>query len=390
VAALVIGRLLGSVRMLRAPMRRLLALLLFVFGGPLAAMSFLNPVLPVAPDPAILVDGGRYLATWTSGDRIVLRAARTLGGLASANDVVVLRSDGSGPAAHDWWAPELHRLDGRWWLYWCATTADGDDASRRVFVSGCVGDDPLTGAWEPPRQLALPIAGYAIDPTVFTVGARRYLAWSAKLPSESGAWQHICLARLNSPTSVVAPGAVVCAPDRPWERHEQPTTEGPAALVAADGTVHLMYSASAFWSDEYCLGMLTAAAGADLLDPRSWRKHPEPVLASSAEAGAYGPGHHAFFRSPDGLEDWVVFHARGEPAIGHGPERRAARAQRIAWADSRPVLGSPASLRDRLPEPSGWSDGADGAAGVLAAGAQRAGAVGAGATAVISILATGD
>src|SRR5688500_11268892 len=127
-----------------APMRTLLVLLTL---GQLAAATFLNPVLPVAPDPAIVYGDGRYFATWTLGDRIVLRAAPTLAGLGAADEVVVLRSTGDGPAAIDWWAPELHRLDGRWWLYWCATTADRDDGRRRVFVSGCVGDDPLTGTW---------------------------------------------------------------------------------------------------------------------------------------------------------------------------------------------------------------------------------------------------
>lgn len=331
-------------------MRTLLALLAL---APLSAATFLNPVLPVAPDPAIVVADGRYLATWTSGDRIVLKSAATLAGLAAAAEVVVLRSSGTGPAAIDWWAPELHRLDGRWWLYWCATTADRDDGSRRLYVSGCVGDDPLTGTWEAPRQLALPIAGYAIDPTVFSVDDRRYLAWSAKLPSETGWWQHICLAPLTAPDVVGMPGVVVCAPELPWERHEQPTTEAPAAMVR-DGAVHLVYSASAFWSDEYCLGMLTADAGADLLDPRSWRKHPQPLLVSSPDAGAYGPGHHAFFRSPDGDEDWLVFHARGTPGgQGHGPERRAALASPISWLGRLPVLGPLSRLRLPLPEPSG-------------------------------------
>lgn len=89
----------------------------------------------------------------------MLRAAGTLRGLATATDVVALRWVGKGPAALDWWAPELHRMDVRWWLYWCATTADGDDASRRIFVSGYLSADPLRGEWEAPRRLALPIAG---------------------------------------------------------------------------------------------------------------------------------------------------------------------------------------------------------------------------------------
>jgi len=319
----------------------------------LPAATFLNPVLPVAPDPAIVYGDGRYFATWTLGDRIVLRAAPTLAGLAKADEVVVLRSSGTGPAAIDWWAPELHRLDGRWWLYWCATTADRDDARRRVFVSGCLGDDPLTGGWEEPRQMTLPIGGYAIDPTVFTVGERRYLAWSAKIPSETGSWQHICLAPMTAPDVVAMPAVVVCAPDQPWERHEQPTTEAPAAMVR-DGMVHLVYSASAFWSDEYCLGLLTADADSDLLDPRSWRKQPQPLLVSSPDDSTYGPGHHAFFRSPDGGEDWLVFHARGTPGgQGYGPERRAALASPISWLDRLPVLGPLSRLRLPLAEPSG-------------------------------------
>jgi GH43 family beta-xylosidase len=99
--------------------------------------------------------------------------------------------------------------------------------------------------------------------------------------------------------------------------------------------------------------MLTAHAGADLLDPRSWAKSPIPVFWESPKAGAFGTGHGSFFRSPDGKEDWMVYHANPEAHQGCG-NHRAPRAQPFTWKpDGTPDFGRPVPLGTPLPAPSG-------------------------------------
>src|SRR5206468_1914939 len=97
----------------------------------------------------------------------------------------------------------------------------------------------------------------------------------------------------------------------------------------------------------------TAEAGSDLLDPAAWKKSPIPVFWQSPKAGAYGPGHSSFFRSPDGTEDWFLYHANTEPSRGRG-NRRSPRAQRFTWkTDGTPDFGRPIAVGVPAARPSG-------------------------------------
>jgi GH43 family beta-xylosidase len=55
--------------------------------------------------------------------------------------------------------------------------------------------------------------------------------------------------------------------------------------------------------------VLEANAGADLLNPDSWKKFDQPFFKQDPQAGVYGPGHNGFFLSPDGKENWIIYHA---------------------------------------------------------------------------------
>jgi GH43 family beta-xylosidase len=132
-------------------------------------------------------------------------------------------------------------------------------------------------------------------------------------------------------------------PELAWEKIGFDVNEAPAVLVR-NGRVFMTYSASKTDAN-YVLGMLTADASANLLDPKVWKKSPVPVFASSEQNGQYGPGHNSFTTTPDGKSDILVYHARnyrdikGDPL--HDPNRHT-RAQLIQWrADGTPDFGVP-------------------------------------------------
>jgi GH43 family beta-xylosidase len=100
------------------------------------------------------------------------------------------------------------------------------------------------------------------------------------------------------------------------------------------------------------LGMLSASTNADLLNPASWKQYPEPVFTRNDAAGVFGPGHNGFFKSPDGAEDWIVYHAKTTSAYTY--RGRTTRAQKFTWnADGTPDFGKPLPLSAILDEPSG-------------------------------------
>jgi GH43 family beta-xylosidase len=127
--------------------------------------------------------------------------------------------------------------------------------------------------------------------------------------------------------------------------------EGPEVLKH-DGKTFIVFSASHCRTSRYALGMLTYAGG-DPLESSSWVKSPEPVFESNAANKVFGPGHNGFFKSPDGTEDWIVYHAN-DMRIDGCDMGRSTRAQRFTWnADGTPNFGVPVQLGEELDGPSG-------------------------------------
>jgi hypothetical protein len=137
--------------------------------------------------------------------------------------------------------------------------------------------------------------------------------------------------------------AMLTKPDYEWEKRKYEVNEGPAFLVR-NGRIFMTFSASATNSN-YCVGLLTASADADLLDPASWTKSPEPVFKTSERTGIYGPGHNSYTTTPDGQTDIFVYHGREYRDItGHELDdpNRHTRAEVLRWkADGTPDFGEP-------------------------------------------------
>lgn len=340
---------------------------------PAPSPTFLNPVRADGADPHITYLNGQYHLIVTSGDGIDIIRAATLADLADAPALPIWR-DGTPERGFNLWAPEAHFLTGpnggRWYLYYTAGPANAGPGQQRLHVLESAGED-LLGPYRHRARLFDPDADFwAIDGTVLhRADGRFYLVYSGH-PDATDTTQNLYIAPLRDPWTLAGPRALLSAPEHPWERLGGPpaVNEGPT-VFQRDGQIFLVYSASGCWSPDYALGMLVADEGADLLDRRAWAKVPGPVFSRNDAAGVYGPGHASFFRSPDGTEDWIVYHAREAPTVGvpadTGPGR-STRAQRISWgADGLPVLGVPVPLGVRLAAPSGETvrPGAEGTGG---------------------------
>ena len=77
-------------------------------------------------------------------------------------------------------------------------------------------------------------------------------------------------------------------------------------------------------------GCVTASADGDLMSATSWKKSAQPVFKQSLENKVFAPGHNSFFKSPNGKEDWILYHANSEPGQGCG-KQRSPRAQKFTW-----------------------------------------------------------
>ena len=244
-----------------------------------ASLNIDNPIVLQRADPWIHrdADSGCYtfIGTAPEFDRIELRQACRLNDLKLAEPVVVWRKPESGPMSANIWAPELHRIDGAWYIHFAA----GDVEKRfsiRMYALSNPNDDPTSGEWKEEGQVVTHLDSFALDATSFEHRGKRYLVW-AQMDAERSYNSALWMAEMDSPVSIKPPVVLLSEPTLDWEIQGYKVNEG-AAVIARNGRVFMTYSASAT-DHRYAMGLLWADADADLLDPRSWHKSPEPVFA---------------------------------------------------------------------------------------------------------------
>ncbi|RYY09639.1 MAG: glycosyl hydrolase family 43 [Cytophagaceae bacterium] len=327
--------------------------------GASTSATFTNPLLPSGPDPWSIYHDGYYYYTNSTQNNIKLWKTKALSQLRDAPSKVVWTPPATGPNSHDIWAPELHFFRGKWYLYYAADA--GTNATHRLWVLENSSPDPTQGAWVDKGKLNDVTDRWAIDGSVFENKGQLYVVWSGWDAAVNGR-QDIYLAHLKNPWTVDSPRTLVSKPTYGWEKYgDLSSSSEPAHIDVNEGpeVIHhgrdliLVYSASACWTDYYALGALKASASADLLKASSWVKNPEPILKQSSVHGVYGTGHNSFFKSPDGTQDWILYHANPKPNQGCG-NFRSPRAQPFTWtADGWPNIGEPVAVGEPIPRPSG-------------------------------------
>jgi GH43 family beta-xylosidase len=319
-------------------------LLAMVCSKPVQAEEFTNPLIEQRADPFIYkhTDGYYYFsATVPEYDRLELRRAETIQGLTTAEAKVIWRKRDTGIMGSHIWAPELHYIDGKWYIYFAAGGAERV-WDIRTYVLECADENPLTGTWTEKGQVVTGDDKFVLDATTFEHNGTRYLVWSDDGPLTTKD-NSLYIATLSDPWTLSSEKVMISTPNHAWEKCGFWVNEGPAVLKR-NGKIFISYSASAT-DHYYCMGLLTADENSNLLDPASWTKSEEPVFKTSEETGQYGPGHNSFTVSKDGSQDILVYHARTYKKINGDPlhdSNRHTRVQAFGWNDDgTPDFGEP-------------------------------------------------
>ena len=283
------------------------ALVATLFWAPAAAASpavqYTNPLADKRADTQIYkhTDGYYYMtATVPEYDRVVLRRATTLQGLSTAAETVIWRKHSSGIMGAHIWAPEIHYIDNKWYMYFAAGATDNAWAIRMYVLEG-TGDNPLTATWTEKGQIKTGWDSFSLDASTFVANNVRYLIW-AQAESGIDTNSNLYIARMTNPWTITGSPVRIAVPTLSWEKSGSiEVNEGPT-VIQRNGRIFMTYSASATDAN-YCLGLLTASVTSNLLSASSWTKTPTPVFASNAATGQYGPGHNSFTVSDDGQSD---------------------------------------------------------------------------------------
>jgi GH43 family beta-xylosidase len=307
--------------------------------------AFDNPLILQRADPFVMrhSDGNYYFtATSPKYDEIEIRRAKTIQELNKGESKVVWHKHVKGEMGAHIWAPEMHFIDGKWYIYFAAGAAE-KVWDIRIYVLTNASADPFKGDWSECGKLKTNWESFTLDATPFAVKGVWYLVW-AQSDDKVGKGTNLYIAKMSSPTALEGKQVMLTKPELPWETIGHFVNEGPAPLIH-NGKIFLTYSASATDS-HYCMGMLTANLDSELLDPKSWAKSSQPVFTTNEANGIFGPGHNSFTTTPDGKTDVLIYHARDYKEIKGDPlndVNRATRAQVVRWkADGTPDFGVPA------------------------------------------------
>lgn len=313
------------------------------FGG-LCEGFYTNPVAATGNDPYLVGHEGTYYYCYSTDTQVGVTRVDDPCRLQEYPINYVYTAPAGTEYSNCYWAPELHYLRGEWYIYVAASA--GDDNYQRMYVLRGTTQDP-TDPFEMVGKITDPSDKYAIDATVLEHEGELFFIWSGWQGDEKYQ-QNLYIAHMSDPCTIDSERVMLSYPGNEWERKYFPVNEGPAVLKK-DGVLHIVYSASACWEDYYCLGLLSYdPEKGGVMDRGAWEKT-GPVFSQVPEA--YAPGHCSFFKSPDGTEDYILYHANKISSTGI--PGRSVRMQRFTWDGNMPVFGEPAAWGAQLPLPSG-------------------------------------
>jgi GH43 family beta-xylosidase len=288
------------------------------------------------------VDGTCYFtASVPEYDKIILRRSSTVLGLKDEKEITVWEKHKKGIMGAHIWAPEIHYINGGWYIYFAAGEAE-NIWEIRPYVLECLDEDPITGAW---KELGMmepfdeyTFQDFSLDMTVFEHKGAWYCVWAEKVSSGKKI-SNLYIAGMESPCKLSTEQVTLSAPDYDWERVGFWVNEGPGVLKHED-KIYITYSASAT-GECYCMGMLSIDAHEDLMDKNAWKKERMPVFQTDRENGIFGPGHNSFVKDEDGIGDIMVYHARQYDEITGDPlydPNRHTYLMEIGWNEGKPVF----------------------------------------------------
>jgi len=322
-----------------------------------AQVTFTNPIADGA-DPWVFKKDGIYYYCGSSGGGIYVSASPKMTDMGERRTVWEAPEEGWNRT--NIWAPELHFIEGKWYIYYTAGEAGPPFIHQRSGVLESVSDDPF-GPYEDKGMLYTgdniddpSSVKWAIDLTPVVINGQRYAIWSGWLENADTdkTEQHLYIAEMANPYTISSNRVKISSPEEEWETGGPLNLNEGAQILRKDEKIHVIYSTRESWMVEYRLGQLTLMDTLqDPMDPANWTKK-GPVFQGTDEV--LGAGHASFTTSPDGTEDWIFYHSKETTEPGWD---RDIRLQKFTWnEDGSPNFGTPTPAGTPIAVPSGEID----------------------------------
>jgi GH43 family beta-xylosidase len=233
-------------------------------------------------------------------------------------------------------APELHYIEGRWYIYFCADVKTEGWRHMPVVLEAKTGN-PLEGFTSKGALFTGDEHGngQANDFTVVTFNRQLYAFWGSLSERYVGG---ALVAPMDSPTKITA-----------YRKEMGLEAEGPRAIVCGDKLI-LTGAAGGFASKSYCLVALLYTPSAGPIDSKSSWKPLGTLLRTTADV--WGPSRASFTVTADGTENWVMYHSKIFSADDNG--MREVNIQKFTFdTNDLPVFGTPEGPSTAQAKPAG-------------------------------------
>jgi len=320
-----------------------------------SACTFTNPIADGA-DPWVVRKDGWYYMVESEDNGISVYRSKSLTD-PKRNKVRVWSAPEERWNQSHIWAPELYFVNGRWYIYYAAGRDGPPFIHQRSGVLRSAGSDPQ-GEYREQGQLDTGDPSddsseniWAIDVTVDSINGTLYAVWSGweKNRGDDNTPQHLYIAEMKNPWTIGSDRARISSPTTEWEQGtELDINEGPT-ILKRDEEVFILYSTRESWLPAYRMGQLRLSdATDDPLNSDNWAKR-GPIFQGTDRV--HGTGHASFTTSPDGTEDWIVYHSKKSTEPGWD---RVVRTQPFIWGENgNPQFGRPVSPDSSIAVPSG-------------------------------------
>lgn len=265
-------------------------------------------------DPDVVKYRGKYYLCYAAAKRdtqdrgICIACVDKIEDFELAEGKFVYIAEKDKPWSKELWAPELHIIDDKCYIY--VACDDGDNRNHRMYVLENNSDDPMD-TYNLHGKITDPTDKWAIDGNILHYNNEMYFIWSGWEGDQNVA-QNIYIAKMKNPYELASDRVLISRPDRDWEKIGGTGTtdglpfinEGPFAFHSGSD-IYIAYSGSGSWCAAYCIALLKLV-GDDPMNPDHWKKLDEPILCENDEVK--GAGHCSIVTEEDGTH-LVFFHA---------------------------------------------------------------------------------
>jgi GH43 family beta-xylosidase len=314
--------------------------------------TFTNPVWDGA-DPWMVKEGDYYYYCFSANNAIHVSKSKSI--IRRGETKTIWKAPKTGWNKACVWAPEIHFIDGHWYVYYAAGVSGPPFIHQRTGVLRSKTADVFSeykdlGMLFTGDDSSIPNSNiWAIDMTVFEHSGKLYAVWSGwqKQADTDKTPQNLYIQEMENPFTLKGKRVLLSSPEESWETGGPLNiNEGPQVLKNGE-KVFVIYSCRESWTPEYRQGMLQLKnSKAEPMIKENWIKT-GPVFEGNEKV--FGVGHCSFVKSPDGTEDWIIYHSKKSKNPGW---ERDVRLQPFNWKpDGTPDFGRaiPAGVPVKLP-----------------------------------------